>query len=761
MSVMKLWISTLIVLIGDVALAHDTLTKEQIQQFRDEGTLNERNIRVETLKQFRLGEGNLQRAIYKVRRAALESSGLSAADVARALTGGPMMAFPFTSQPELPSRGTVNTLTVLVDFKDFRASNVLPGLTVNAIRDNIYGMGTTTAQAFKPHESLHEYYRRASQDQVDVQGNVLGWHSFSGDRKDYEPLKAPANLPLDERQELQAYYDNKALFKIIIEALGAFDDNHDFAQYDNDNDGDIDLVTILYAGPPKGWGSFWWAYRWEFFIQEAESKQFDGKRLRQFVFQFVDVRGPNQDDFNPTTLLHEMGHAFGLADYYDYDPERGPPGGVGGLDMMHANKGNQNGFSRWLLDWIKPSVLGEGEPKIVTLNASGSALKTDKAVAIFPGLAGSSSPGQEMFIVENRFKTGNDASLPGNGLLIWHIDASVKATDDDFAFDNSYTERKLIRLMRADNPSDFGEFDSAGAGTYFTTGKVLTPDSTPSSRDYADNDTRISIDQISGLGEAMTVRIGFLPSSLTPTPPELAQPQPSPSQPAGGAPTVESVLASKSAVDLDTLEALDRQLSRSTPAELAAQWAKLDYQKAVPANAEARLIVCKLLMSRWAAKNGSKAADVLLALPDKDKLRAEGLPLIMSSWARNAPVDAAKWYLDDKRAALRQSKAVKPQRFAQQAFEGLYMAAPTEALNGVEKLSVTDDLVGAVDGIHRAGAKMGEKAETVSSRLLQSKSDVVKARVAVIKAMRAAEAEIKDPRQRSEFRKLMQKQSRE
>jgi hypothetical protein len=65
---------------------------------------------------------------------------------------------------------------------------------------------------------------------------------------------------------------------MLSEVLDAFDATHDFAQYDNDNDGDIDLVTLLYAGPNTGWGSFWWAYRWAFFIPEASTKRFDGKR---------------------------------------------------------------------------------------------------------------------------------------------------------------------------------------------------------------------------------------------------------------------------------------------------------------------------------------------------------------------------------------------------------------------------------------------------------------------------------------------------
>jgi hypothetical protein len=206
MNILRLWLAipVLFTIFGDfpsVVVAPDELTPQLIAQYATDGTLDDRKARIATLKQFRMAEGNHQRAIYKVRRAALEASGLSPAEAARALTSGPSMAFPFTAQPELRSTGTVKTLTILIDFKDHRAATVLPGLTTNGIRDNIYGTGTMAAQAFKPHESLHEYYRRASQDQVDVQGNVLGWHNFAKNRKDYEPVQAPATLPPELRRQ--------------------------------------------------------------------------------------------------------------------------------------------------------------------------------------------------------------------------------------------------------------------------------------------------------------------------------------------------------------------------------------------------------------------------------------------------------------------------------------------------------------------------------------------------------------------------------
>jgi len=736
-------------------VAHDELTEQQTQEYSADGTLDERKARIATLKQFRMAEGMRDRAVYKVRRAALEASGLTPAEAARALTSGPQMAFPFTSSAELGSTGTQRTLTILIDFKDHRATADLPGLTVAGIRENIYGTGTMTAQAFKPHESLHEYYRRASQDQVDVQGDVLGWHHFAKNRKDYEPVKAPATLPPQLRQQQQARNDNKAIFTMLSEALNAVDATHDFGQYDNDNDGDIDLVTILYAGPATDWGSFWWAYRWEFFVSEALSTKFDGKRAKQFVFQFVDTRGPADGDFDPTTLLHEMGHAFGLADYYDYDPDVGPTGGVGGLDMMHANQGNQNAFSRWLLDWIKPTVVGGGSPAVRSLNASCTTTNTNKAIAIFPGLIATGAPAQELFILENRHKLGNDANLPGNGLVIWHVDASVNSTGDDFEYDNSYTEHKLIKLMRADNANDFGRTERATAATYFTNGKSLTPTSTPSSRDHASNDTGIAIDQIGASGESIAVRIGFLPTSPIPAPPQAAAADTTETPQADDGPvSVESILESHDPINLDELEALDRQLATATTERLAELWSTVA-GKTTKTDAFSRSAVLKLLLSRWASKDGASSAQAAMELSPEDPLRVESLPLIMNSWARNAPAEAARWYLDDQRQDLRERLPAGNTEFTHEAFEGLYVADPEAALQGIKKLSSTADIVDAVDGIIHSGTMLGDDTDTLNGRLRESESDVVKARLNVIEALRKAEESIKDPKQRTEFRKLL------
>lgn len=745
-----------------LAQGHDE-TAERIEQYKQDGTYDERVARINSLQQYKLSEGLRRRATYKVRKAALEAGGMTPTQIAQALSSGPQPAFPFVAQPELRSHGTVKTLTVLIDFKDHRAGMELPGMTLDTFQKNIYGSGTTAAAAFVPHESLHNYYARASQGAVDVQGNVLGWHSFPNNQEDYSPQKAPGNLPPLQRQNLQQTLDNKANFRLLSDALDKLDATHDFSQYDNDNDGDLDLVTILYAGPDKGWGSFWWAYRWEFFIPEAATKTFDGKRAKQFVFQFVSRRGAAGADFDPTTLLHEMGHAFGLADYYDYQPGIGPDGGVGGLDMMHANKGNQCAFSRWLLDWIKPTIVGSGAPIPRRLTASTSPTTTNKAIAIFPGLASSTAPSEEMFIIENRHRIdkGNDAKLPGDGLLIWHVDATVNGNQNDFLQDNSFTDIKLIRLVRADNKDDFGSNDQATAQTYFSPGKQFSPSSVPSSERNDRTASGVSVDQIGALGEHVMATIGFVapPPGGPAGPTPAAPPAPSVAEDATPQQIVSALVAAdEQTINLDALELLDRKLAPLTSGQVQELWQTASAKKD-GAQITSASLAKQLLLTRWASKDGQNAVNALLSTQDDADFARQTYSKVMASWANHAPMEAGKWYLSEAKAAERTALKLKANGdFTHEVFETLYQHDADAAIQALEKLETPEEVVGALKGLRHAGRQTEQGPKMLNDRLktLKNKSQLINATDMILNSIDASKdalQHVQDPEHRAELQK--------
>jgi M6 family metalloprotease-like protein len=370
----------------------------------------------------------------------------------------------------LPSRGAVSVFALLIDFSDFPAVN-----TPAVIASKLFGDG----DGGYPYESLRNYYRRSSYGQLEIGGSVLGW---------YRPAATRASLAMT----------TAAREALIREALTAFDaQGHDFSRYDNDGNGRIDYFIVVWAGPNNGWGNFWWGYQTSF----GSSFTLDGKLLTgaKYSWQWEARNWPGA--YDQVVVMHETGHALGLPDYYDYDAAAGPRGGLGGLDMMDANRGDHNGFSKMLLDWIEPRVFVNGTSGF-GLGASGAAAE---ALIVMPEFE-AEQPFGEFFLVQNRTRTGNDAALAGDGLLIWHVDARLNAAGTNFLFDNSYTEHKLLRLMEADGLEQIERGYAANAGDYYTAGRTFSPLTLPASHRYDGTSPGLTVDSIGPSGPSMSLR---------------------------------------------------------------------------------------------------------------------------------------------------------------------------------------------------------------------------------------------------------------
>lgn len=744
-------------LIGPRLRAHEPLTEEMVQALQASNDYDDAMMRARAWEHYRCNSGVAQKALYQLRKAQLEAQGLSSKEISERIFGDREMAFPYSAYADLPSTGMVRTVTILVDFSDCRAANLYPQLPISSFQENIYGEGTGAAQAYYPYESVSSYYKRASDRKVDLRGNVLGWYHFPNKRDSYRP-----NIEgLSNDQKLRV--ENAAIFRMVKEALRALDATHDFSQYDNDNDGDIDTINILYAGPPGPWNSFWWAYRWKFFpTTEVNQTMFDGKLLNQFVFQFISTR-EGGSDFNPATLMHETGHAFGLPDYYDYKPAIGPPGGLGGLDMMDSNWGNHNAFSRFLLDWTKPEVIGAGLPHEISLVASGSTLAGPRSVAIFPGLVDMEAPGQEMFILENRFRIGNDsgsARMPNDGLLIWHVHGQPNLNGDGFQFDNSYTDHKLIQLLRADSASDFATNGRAGSGTYFTAGRSLTPLSSPNSNGFDGQATGISVTDISASAEIMTLKVGFVPNPPASTDVlAFRQPQAVAAADRQAARSSQAAPPTTNTVNLEEMEKLLAEFSVATPQKLKEAWQAANQPDAVGSGNERQSLVLKrLILAQWAAKSGDDAMGALLAAKDQKLLAACYSPTL-EAWADHQPQAAANWYFKERtspgtgRSQLAVSPAIAQTIFRHAAFLGL-----EDAVTKIDRLKSSPEILGAMKGIDEvvtiSGADTAARVEAAVGKL-KTNGQAAKAIRNYILADTALQREIKGDGDRALIRALV------
>jgi len=421
-------------------------TREQIERYRRDGKLAERAVAAREFDNHRV-----------------------APELAHRLVERAESVKNIEMSKVLPATGNRRVFALLIDFVDHRGQNA----RLNFDR-RLFGSGPATE---RPYESLREYYRRSSYGQLDIDGKTFAWYTYPH--------------PRDRVEETTAGREG-----VIRRAIEHFDrQGHDFSRYDSDGDGAIDYFLVFWAGPHQEWADFWWGYQRYY---ENDNFTVDGKRLGSYSWQWEswEVGEP----FSARVAIHETGHALGLPDYYDYDDSIGPGGGLGGLDMMDHNWGDHNCFSKYLLGWLSPRVINQGQHD-VSLSPSGG---TADAVLIMHGDQ-HSDPYGEYFMVQYRGLDENDSDYPGRGLLIWHVDARL-SEQGNFRYDNSYSDHKLIRLMEADGLEQIEQLLPAEIGDFYSPGDLFHSETEPSSHRYDGAPTELIIDEISDTQNAMHLR---------------------------------------------------------------------------------------------------------------------------------------------------------------------------------------------------------------------------------------------------------------
>lgn len=439
----------------------------EIQKLRETKELSTRLDFAQKLENHKIDSYLLQGTINRAKRSFLQFKGQKEEIDKLA----PIMAPP-PAWRGMPTKGNVKVLAVLIEFQDHTHSN-----TRDFIHNNLFGTGDP---ARSPYDSLSVYYNRASYNQLNLSnGNTLGWYQTSYNRSAVSQTTAGRENLI---KEVLNHYDSQG---------------HDFSQYDNNGDGIIDYFVVIWTGPDNGWANFWWGYQTSF---SDTTYKLDNVKLGKYSWQWEAM--PVGTVFTPRVVIHETGHALGLPDFYDYDDTVGPRGGLGGLDMMDGNKGDHNCFSKWVLDWQTPIFIFSGTQPL-TLTASGT---SQNCVFIWPTT--SVNMFSEFFLAQNRHRVGNDNApgMPGDGMLIWHVDATLNAAGTNYLYNNSFTAHKLLRLMEADGKEEIESGGAADADDYYKKGSEFGPCTKPNSKKYDGTHTGVKISDFSDPGTSMSAK---------------------------------------------------------------------------------------------------------------------------------------------------------------------------------------------------------------------------------------------------------------
>jgi len=384
------------------------------------------------------------------------------------------------SGPQTTQRttGVVNVLVILIQFTD--VSHDASQNSQAAIQARLNDPNPGAA-------SVHNYYQETSYGLLDLRFTVTPW---------YTSLQ-----PMDSygRDTTSGYDDaNGPIYRLTTEAVQIADANgQNFAPFDEDNDGVVDHLLVVHAGDAEesdtNRPNLIWSHRWSVIDANPgfpgdQQLTADGKQV--YGYTMVAESSPIG------VIAHEFGHDLGLPDLYDTDGSSN--GGVGEWDIMAT--GSWNGSPRGtqpahMSAWSKIK-LGWLTPTVVTSALLGQSIgRAETNPVAFQLVIRTSSAGDEYFLVENRQASGFDASLPGAGLLIWHVDDAVSGNPDD--------THRLVNLEEADGNSR----PSQATDVWTDNPTGWGPDSTPNSNSYLNQRTGWKVRNIGASGATMTADI--------------------------------------------------------------------------------------------------------------------------------------------------------------------------------------------------------------------------------------------------------------
>jgi M6 family metalloprotease-like protein len=281
----------------------------------------------------------------------------------------------------------------------------------------------------------------------------------------------------------QAYYgendsggNDEHPAEMVIEAIKLADSQVNFADYDWDGNGTVEQVYVVYAGKGEadgGAANTIWPHEYDLYSAnyygDGEGKQkLDGVWINTYACG-GELNGSG-NIAGIGTMCHEFSHCLGFPDFYDTDYSGGQ--GMGYWDLMCSGSYNGGGYQpagytsyeRWVAGWKEPTELVYTQ----TISDMAALQTTGSDTYIIYNKANSN----EYYLLENRQKTGWDASLPGEGLLILHVDYNENSWKNNKPNDDPDHQR--MTWIPADNEYQYTE-SSSGSKSYTKAGMATDP----------------------------------------------------------------------------------------------------------------------------------------------------------------------------------------------------------------------------------------------------------------------------------------------
>ena len=290
------------------------------------------------------------------------------------LTRGPIIDTEWGGIPYFPHTGSPKALVILAEFQDttFTIQD-----TKNVFTNYLMNEGHFTDTRYnqdKNYKGVRGYFKDCSYGKFTPTFDLVG------------PVKLP------KPQAIYGAGQNDRVDLLIADACSAVDGTVDFADYDANGDGLVDLVYVIYAGHSANVTGNKITDIWPKSGTVNISNTFDGKSIRRFgvsnELAGLENKAKDKETINGIGLFcHEFSHTLGLPDIYAYhtDAENQDDQGMEYWDIMDGGTGIRGGripasylaWEREVMGWMNIDELKNDSTinNLKTIDNGGKAYK--------------------------------------------------------------------------------------------------------------------------------------------------------------------------------------------------------------------------------------------------------------------------------------------------------------------------------------------------------------------------------------------------
>ena len=362
-------------------------------------------------------------------------------------------------------QGKKKCLVILANFADTKFK---PEHTLDLYKQIINGENySDETLGFKG--SVRDYFKAQSGGQFEIDFDVVG------------PVDLPKGYAGYGKNDASGRDQAALVYPMVEDAVNlAKDQVTDWKQYDWDGDGLVEEVFVLYAGHGQATypqdPDLVWPHK------SAIDPMTVADGVKVSVYACSCELGATEAIDGIGAFCHEFSHCMGLKDHYDIN---GRGYGTGFWDIMCFGCYNGNTFLPAEYNSYEKMFCGWKEP--IVLNAEPQKIEGMKALAAGGDTYIFYNDGNEneYYMLENRQKTGWDAALPGEGLIVLHVDYSKGAWEDTQV--NYNAARQRMTVIPADNTLGSTDEDKAGDAWPYQGNNSLTNYSRPACTVYNAN----------------------------------------------------------------------------------------------------------------------------------------------------------------------------------------------------------------------------------------------------------------------------------